>query len=127
MNRPYAIHARTYFCVCILSIASGALRAQNNAKPTSTQVQITNVRVGTIPIIIPSPTTELIEPGPDYRVVFETFAPVNNRLVAAFVPQDNLDGIHKGKALPLDNADSASFQLLAEARSFKRGLRIIRM
>jgi hypothetical protein len=129
MNRPFAIHAKIYFCVCILSILSVALRAQNNTKATTTQVQITHVRVGAVPIVIPSPANELVEPGPDYRVVFETFAPVNNRLVAAFVPQNTIDAIPKGNAPPLDKyalievarktefseTDSASFQLLAEA------------
>ena len=128
MNWPFAIHTRISLCVCILPIISLSLCAQSNAKATR-QVQITNVRVGTVPIVIPSPTTELVEPGPDYRVIFETFAPVNNRLVAAFVPQDALDAIHKGKELPLDRyamievarktefdeADSATFQILAEA------------
>jgi hypothetical protein len=129
MNRPFAIHAKTYFCACILSIASVALRAQDSTKATTTQVQITNVRVGAVSIAIPSPTNDLLEPGPDYRVIFETFAPVNNRLVAAFVPQDKMDDIHKGNAPPMDKyafvevarrtefteIDSATFQQVAGA------------
>jgi hypothetical protein len=129
MNPPFAIHARTYFCVCILSIASVALRAQDKTKATTTQAQITNVRVGAVPIIIPSPGKDLVEPGPDYRVIFEIFAPVNNRLVAAFVPQNQMDAIHKGNAPPMDEyafvevarrrefaeTDSATFQQIAEA------------
>lgn len=129
MNRTFTIHARTYFCVCILCIASVSLRAQDGAKATTTAAQITNVRVGAIPIVIPSPGNDLVEPGPDYRVIFETLLPVNNRLVAAFVPQDKLDIIHKGKMPAMDRyalvqiarqsefteMDSATFQQIAEA------------
>jgi hypothetical protein len=128
MNRPFAIHVKTYFCACILSIASVALRAQDSTKATTTQVQITNVRVGAVSIAIPSPTNDLVEPGPDYRVIFETLAPVINRLVAAFVPQNKIDAIHKGNAPPMDEyalvevarrtefaeIDSSTFQQIAE-------------
>ena len=102
MNRLLAIHARTYFCVCVLSTVSVALRAQDSGKATTTHAQITNVRVGAVSIAIPSPANDLVEPGPDYRVIFEMFAPVNNRLVAAFVPQDQMDVVHKGNVPPMD-------------------------
>jgi hypothetical protein len=113
----------------ILSTASVALGAQDSTKATTTQAQITNVRVGATSIAIPSPTNDLVEPGPDYRVIFETFAPVNNRLVAAFVPQNKMDAIHRGMRPPMDEyalvevarqtefaeTDSATFQRIAEA------------
>jgi hypothetical protein len=136
MNRPFAIHARTYFCICILSIASVALRAQDSTKATTIQTQITNVRVGAVSIAIPSPTGDLVEPGPDYRVVFETLAPVNNRLVAVFVPpQNKMDAIRKGNAPPMDEyalvevarqtefaeIDSATFQQIADVLAKKFG------
>jgi len=44
----------------------------------------------------------LAEPGPDYRVIFEPLAPVNNRLVAAFVPPDRMGTIRKGISPPMD-------------------------
>jgi len=128
MNRPSAIQATTYSCICFLAAASVALRAQDNTKPATTQTQVTNVRVGAVSIAIPSPTNDLAEPGPDYRVIFETFAPTSNRLVAAFVPQDKMDAIRKGNAPPVDeyalvevarrseftDIDSAAFQRIAE-------------
>jgi hypothetical protein len=128
MNRPSAIQAKTYSCICILAAASVALRAQDSTKATTTQTQVTNVRVGAVSIAIPSPTNDLAEPGPDYRVIFETFAPTSNRLVAAFVPQDKMDAIRKGNAPPMDeyalvevarrseftDIDSAAFQRIAE-------------
>jgi hypothetical protein len=126
MNRPFAVHAETYLCVCILftvSVAACALDIKTTTKPA----QITNVRVGAVSIVIPSPNY-LVEPGPDYRVIFETFAPVNNRLVAAFVPQDGIEPLHKGTTPPLDKyalievarqaefaeTNSAAFQQIAE-------------
>src|ERR1700722_5430732 len=128
MNRPSAIQAKTYSCICILAAASVALRAQDSTKATTTQTQVTNVRVGAVSIAIPSPMNDLAEPGPDYRVIFETFAPTSNRLVAAFVPQDKMDAIRKGNAPPMDeyalvevarrseftDIDSAAFQRIAE-------------
>jgi hypothetical protein len=104
-----------------------ALCAQDS-KTAATQMQITNVRVGAVAIAIPSPTNELVEAGPDYRVVFEPLVPVTNRLVAAFVPQDKMDIVHMGNAPQMDEyalveiarakefaaVDSATFQQIAE-------------
>jgi hypothetical protein len=42
-------------------------------------------RAGLKSIAIPPPDSDLLEIGPDYRVLFETFAPNTNRLIAAFV------------------------------------------
>jgi hypothetical protein len=108
-------------------MGSVALSAQDS-KTATTQAQIANVRVGAISIAIPSPTNELVEPGPDYRVVFEPLVPVTNRLVAAFVPQDKMDAVHKGNMPSLDEyalvevarrtefteIDAATFQQIAE-------------
>jgi hypothetical protein len=110
-------------------MVSMALHGQDRTKPAQSQAQITNVRVGAVSIAIPSPTNDLVEPGPDYRVIFEPLAPVNNRLVAAFVPQDKMDAVHKGNTPPMDEyalievarrmefaeIDSATFQQIAEA------------
>jgi len=81
-----------------------------------------------VPIAIPSPTNGLVEPGPDYRVLFEPLVPASNRLVAAFVPLDKMDVIHRGNAPSMDEyalvevarrtefteIDSATFQQIAE-------------
>ena len=129
MNRPFAIQARAYFCICILTIVSMGLHGQDSTRIAATQAQITNVHVGAVPIAIPSPTDQLVEPGPDYRVIFEPLVPVNNRLVAAFVPLDKINTIHKGIAPPMDTyilievarqtefteIDSVTFQQIAEA------------
>ena len=129
MDRSFAMHLRNHLCVCIVSIVSVALHGQDRTKPAATGAQITNVHVGAVPILIPSPTAALVEPGPDYRVIFEPLAPASNRLVAAFVPMDKMDTIHKGNAPPMDEyalvevgrrtefaeIDSASFHQVAEA------------
>lgn len=106
-----------------------ALQGQDPTNPVATQPQLTNIRVGAVSIAIPSPTSDLLEPGPDYRVIFEPLAPVNNRLVAAFLPRDKMDTLHKGNMPPLDEyalveiarrmefteIDSATFQQIAQA------------
>jgi hypothetical protein len=57
--------------------ARGDAQAASAATPT--------YRAGLKSIAIPSPASDLLEIGPDYRVLFETFAPNTNRLIAAFV------------------------------------------
>jgi hypothetical protein len=64
--------------------------------------EMTSVRVGAVPLMVPSPTSDLIEPGPDYRVLFEPLAPVNNRLVAAFVQPSKMDAIRSGNSPAMD-------------------------
>jgi hypothetical protein len=48
-------------------------------------------RAGLKSFTIPPPTSDLVEPGPDYRVILEPLAPTANRLVAAFVPRADLE------------------------------------
>ncbi len=50
-------------------------------------------RVGLKTITIPSPSPDLAETGPDYRVLLQTLVPTNNRLVAGFLTSDDLTNI----------------------------------
>lgn len=54
-------------------------------------------RAGLKSIAIPAPS-DLAEPGSDYRVLLEPLAPINNRLVAAFLQKTDLDAIRSGGA-----------------------------
>lgn len=125
---------KSHFCVCILSGFCLSLAAQNG-KPASAPAQFTTVRVGAVSIVLPSPASDLVEPGPDYRVLFEPFAVSANRLVAAFVPQDKMDAIHTGSAPVMDKytlvevarrtefteIDSSTFQLIAASATKQLG------
>lgn len=51
-------------------------------------------RVGGANVVLPSPDKDLVEVGPDYRVVFDVMVPDTNRLVAAFVSPDDLQVVH---------------------------------
>jgi CxxC motif-containing protein len=53
-------------------------------------------RAGGVALKIPSPSSDLIEMGSDMRVVAEVLVPFNNRLLAAFIPSDDLAEIAKG-------------------------------
>lgn len=53
-------------------------------------------RAGGLSFVIPSPSSDLVEPGPDYRVLLEPFAPSSNRLLAAFLPADQMRVLHAG-------------------------------
>ena len=50
---------------------------------------------------IPAPTSDLVEAGPDYRVLAEPLVPTNNRLVAAFLQPADLDTLRSGTAAEL--------------------------
>lgn len=46
----------------------------------------TAVRAGMVSFVLPAPAPDLVEMGPDLRVLMEIATPANNRLVAAFIP-----------------------------------------
>jgi hypothetical protein len=58
-------------------------------------------RAGGLSFNFPSPANNLVETGPDYRVILEPLAPDANRLVAAFVEPQALDALHTGTQPPL--------------------------
>jgi hypothetical protein len=88
-------------CVLIRSASFGAasillptcLAYQADAQSigaAAATAETTTVRAGKVNFSIPSPATDLVEMGPDLRVLMETSAPGNLRLIAAFIPPDNL-------------------------------------
>ncbi len=82
-----------------------ALRAQEKtAVPT--------YRAGLKSIAIPSPTGELVEIGPDYRVLFEPFAPNTNRVIAAFVLPAETEALRNGST-----EDVSTYALVEVPRS----------
>ncbi len=133
MKRLFRI--KSHLCVCILSGFCLSLAAQGGGKPASAPAQFTTVRVGAVSIVLPSPASDLVEPGPDYRVLFEPLTPTINRLVAAFVPQDKMDAIHTGSVSVMDKhalvevarrtefteIDSSTFQQIAAAATKQLG------
>lgn len=71
-------------CLITLLLQHGAqLSAQDAA----------TYRAGLKTFTIPPPASDLVEPGPDYRVILEPLAPTANRLVAAFVPRADLEAL----------------------------------
>jgi hypothetical protein len=72
-------------CACFQS-SSHAQAIKGSSPPSETGL----FRAGRVSVSIPSPTPELIEMGPDLRVLMEPLAPAKLRLVAAFIPSDNL-------------------------------------
>lgn len=83
------------FCFLVLVLGStctAVLRSQDNSN---------TFRAGAVSFNFPAPDKDLVEAGPDYRVVLEPLAPVSNRLVAAFVLPDALTVLHSGVYPPL--------------------------
>lgn len=53
--------------------------------------------VGGTPIAIPAPSPQMSEVGFDLRVMMESFIPTDQRLVAAFLPEDSVEAFQTGK------------------------------
>jgi hypothetical protein len=95
--------------MCALSAAVAALillspcargaqasRPGQTGKAQTASAAAPTYRAGLKSIAIPPPTSDLVETGPDYRVLFETFAPNTNRLIAAFVLPDEAAALRTG-------------------------------
>ena len=53
-------------------------------------------RAGGKQFALPAPSSDLVEGGPDNRIVMENFVPDNNRLVAAFATPEDLAALRAG-------------------------------
>jgi len=81
-------------CLLILVfVATG--NAQETTKETPA---VKSFKAGGIPIVIPAPTRDMVEVGYDNREIMEILVPSTNRLLAAFVPTDDLPRLTKGDA-----------------------------
>jgi hypothetical protein len=67
-----------------LFLAWGTAIAQDKSPNPVKPVESQSYRSGLKSIIIPSPTADLSEIGPDYRVLMDSMVPNTNRLLAAF-------------------------------------------
>lgn len=67
-----------------------------DAAPTTPATNQQTYRAGGLSFAIPPPTTDLVELGPDYRVLMETFVPASNRLVAGFTLPADAASLRKG-------------------------------
>jgi hypothetical protein len=86
-------------------------------------------RAGGVSLVLPSPSGDLVEMGPDMRVVAEVLVPITHRLVAAFIPPDDLADIAKGahrglaryslvevpRAAEFVNIDETTFNTIVES------------
>lgn len=93
MRRPSCGVLRSLGCgaivLCALFCFPFSSSPQNIKVPTPA-VEIATVRTGMVNIAMPTPAAELKEMGPDLRVLMDSFAPSNLRLIAAFIPPDEL-------------------------------------
>ena len=94
------ITARSLLCLLACLCGSFSLlysQAANVLTPASPAI----VRAGGLSFTLPPPSNDLVEAGPDYRVVLEPLAPVNNRLIAAFVMPEVMSVLRTGGFPPL--------------------------
>ena len=87
------------FCsVVLFSLALMPLRSQGTSGGAPKASEPASVRAGGLSFRFPSPSGDLVETGPDYRVLLEPFAPNTNRLVAAFVVPDDFAAVRSAKS-----------------------------
>lgn len=83
--------------LCILAVfATSAVFSAGQTKNDPPAASENSYRAGALSFSFPSPGNNLVETGPDYRVLLEPLAPDSNRLVTAFVPSDAMDALHAG-------------------------------
>ena len=73
---------RRVFVVALLALLALRVQAQSNT-----------FRAGLKSFTIPAPSTDLVEPGSDYRVLLEPLVTNTNRLVAGFVSPPDLNAL----------------------------------
>jgi hypothetical protein len=111
--------------VFILVLALGTALAQDKSPNPVRPVEPQSYRSGLKSIIIPSPTADLSEIGPDYRVLMESMVPNTNRLLAAFLTAEDSANLRSGvsKGFPryalVENLRRAEF-IDVDAESFKQ-------
>jgi hypothetical protein len=91
-----AVAAMLLFSPCARGARSNGIGQTGTGQTASAAAP--TYRAGLKSIAIPTPTNDLMEIGPDYRVLFETFAPNTNRLIAAFVLPSEAAALRSGGA-----------------------------
>jgi hypothetical protein len=99
---PFGLFARllrssSFALFLVFGLTAASQQDAPQVLPAETQI----FRVGLKSIAIASPSKDLTEIGPDYRVTLETLAPATNRLVAAFTRPEDLHQILAGGDTPL--------------------------
>ena len=82
------------------SFAVAASQEKGTGTPSSAESQA--FQVGGKAIVVPPPSTEVVEVGSDDRVLLENFVPENNRLVAGFLLPSDLPALKNGTLKTLD-------------------------
>jgi len=73
------------------AVATGKAQDKEAPKPDDSQT----FRAGGVTLTIPSPANDLVEMGPDLRVLLDVLVPDSNRLVAAFITPEDLASLPK--------------------------------
>jgi hypothetical protein len=82
--------------IFILFLAWGTALAQDKSSAPAKPLEPQSYRSGLKSIVIPSPSADLSELGPDYRVLLESSVPNTNRLLAAFTTAEDSANVRSG-------------------------------
>jgi hypothetical protein len=86
----------TVVLLALCAPAASAAQDQAKAAATAAPAAAPAYRAGGVPLLLPSPTQELVEVGNDNRAIMEVFAPEQNRLLAAYVLTDDAPRLRAG-------------------------------
>jgi hypothetical protein len=93
---------RTVITGALFAVALVVVSAQDKGTSAPASAGNQTFRVGGKTILLPSPSTDVVEVGSDYRVLMENFVPENNRLLAGFIPPENFPALKKGSLKSLE-------------------------
>lgn len=97
---------------CFLLVVLAATGNANAQTATDTPPAPNSYKIGGMPIVIPPPTTDLVEAGDQIRSFMEVAVPINNRLIAAFLLSSDLSRITNGG----DNSSLSKYALVEVPR-----------
>ncbi len=93
------------FLFLLLAVFAATGSAQTTTAPPATGptslAAPPTYKAGGTPIVIPSPTTDLVEVGEEGRGVLEVAVPDSNRLIAGFLLAQDLSRLTKGSDTPV--------------------------
>jgi len=82
--------------VCILLLTWGIAISQDKSPAPAKSLEPQSYRSGLKSIVLPSPSADLSEIGPDYRVLMDSLVPDTNRLLAAFLNSEDSANLRSG-------------------------------
>lgn len=96
IRRIRSLLCSLFSLVSFFILISGTAIAQDKSPAPAKPLEPQSYRSGLKSIVIPPPTADLSEIGPDYRVLMDSSVPDTNRLLAAFLSAEDFVNVRSG-------------------------------